>query len=124
MKRLVSALILSAAVAGAALTNAAPAAAQQMMEPGMGGVPTYDTWQAGWDHGQYDRHHVVLGRVASFSPYRLSIQRQNGNVQNVDLKRGTVIRPEGSTPSAGERVAMIGYYSNGTFIVSSLVLRQ
>lgn len=118
MKRLVSSLALSAAVLGTALAGTLPPSAQMM-----GGMPTYNSWQPGWDHGQYDRHHVILGRVTKFTPYRITVQRRNGNVQTVDLKNGTVIRPMGATPTAGQRVAMIGYYSNGTFVVNRLVLR-
>ena len=38
----------------------------------------------------------MLGTVANFTPYRLTVMRRNGNVQTVDLKNGTVIRPNGS----------------------------
>lgn len=86
-------------------------------------VPPYTTWQPGWDTYQYDRHHVILGTVASFAPYRLTVMRRNGNVQTVDLKNGTVIFPTGATPTTGERVALVGYYSNGTFIANRVILR-
>ena len=122
MNRLVSSLALSALVLGASAL-AAPASAQQMdNEGGWQGYHSYNSWQPGWNHGQYDRHHVILGTVVKFSAYRVTVQRDNGNVQTVDLKGGTVIRPTGATPSAGDRVAMVGYWSNGTFIVNRLVL--
>ncbi len=86
-------------------------------------VPTYTTWQRGWDQHQYDRHHVMLGTVGAFSPYRLTVMRRNGVVQTIDLKHGTVIFPTGATPSPGEHVALVGYYSNGTFIANRVILR-
>lgn len=85
--------------------------------------PTYTTWQSDWDADRYDRKHVMLGVVTGFAPYRLTVQRRNGIVQTVDLKNGTLIFPTGATPSAGERVALVGYYSNGTFVVNRVVLR-
>ncbi len=86
------------------------------------GVPPYTTWQSDWDARKYDRHHVILGEVASFAPYRLTVIRHNGDSQVVDLKHGTVIYPTGMTPSTGERVALVGYYSNGTFVVNRVIL--
>ena len=92
-----------------------PAAAQA--------YPTYTTWQQGWDSHQYDHGHVMLGTVANFAPYRLTIQRRNGVQQTVDLKNGTVIYPTGATPTPGQRVALVGHYSNGTFIANRVILR-
>ncbi len=86
------------------------------------GVPAYTTWQSDWDAYHYDRHHVILGTVSGFSPYRLTVARRNGDVQTVDLKHGTVIYPTGSTPATGQRVALVGYYSNGTFIANRVIL--
>jgi hypothetical protein len=86
-------------------------------------VPPYTTWQPDWDQNRFDRRHVMLGIVTGFSPYRLSIERRNGMVQTVDLKNGTIIYPTGATPQAGEHVALVGYYSNGTFIANRVVLR-
>lgn len=86
-------------------------------------IPSYTTWQSGWDQYQYDRHHVMLGHVTAFTPYRLTVMRRNGDVQTVDLKHGTVIFPTGATPAPGERVALIGYYSSGTFIANRVILR-
>ncbi|HLY03129.1 MAG TPA: hypothetical protein VKR56_11630 [Candidatus Cybelea sp.] len=111
MTALVAAMLL---VGGASI---APVAAQDY------GVPVYTTWQPGWDTYQFDRHHVILGTVASFAPYRLTVQRHNGNVQTVDLKNGTVIYPTGATPMQGERVSLVGYYSNGTFICNRVIIR-
>lgn len=105
--------------AGSAMT--AISASAQDYGPGYG-VPTYTTWQPDWDQQRYDRHHVILGTVTGFSPYRLTVMRRNGNVQTVDLKNGTVIYPTGATPTSGERVALVGYYSNGTFIANRVIL--
>ena len=102
---------------GGLATTAIPAAAQYDQ------VPPYTTWQPGWDQYQYDRHHVILGHVSGFTPYRLTVMRRNGDVQTVDLKHGTEIYPTGATPSAGERVALVGYYSNGTFIANRVIIR-
>ena len=115
MKRFLASFVLAAA----AIVSAAPAQAQMM-----NGMPVYNSWQMQWNHGRYDHRHVVLGQVVSFSPYRLTVQRNNGRTQTVDLKNGTVIRPMGATPQPGQRIAMIGYYSGGTFIVNRLVLRR
>ena len=86
--------------------------------------PAYTTWQSDWDAYRYDQHHVMLGIVTNFSPYRLTLQRRNGIVQTVDLKNGTLIFPNGATPSPGERVALVGYYSYGTFIVNRVIIRS
>jgi hypothetical protein len=108
-------LVAAVLVTGGALT-AVPSLAQQ-------DLPPYTTWQPGWDQYHYDRDHVMLGTVADFSPYRLTVSRRNGVVQTVDLKHGTVIHPTGATPTQGERVALVGYYSNGTFIANRVILR-
>ena len=110
MTALVATMLL---VGGASIT---PVAAQDY------GVPAYTTWQPGWDTHQFDKHHVMLGTVAAFTPYRLTVARHNGVVQTVDLKHGTVIYPTGATPATGERVALVGYYSNGTFIANRVIL--
>jgi hypothetical protein len=65
----------------------------------------------------------MLGHVSAFAPYRLPVVRRNGDVQTVDLKHGTVIYPTGATPTPGERVALVGYFSNGTFIANRAILR-
>jgi hypothetical protein len=110
---LASALLL---FGGASL---APVAAQDYDN----GMPAYTTWQPGWDTYQFDRRHVILGTVQNFSPYRLTVMRHNGNVQTVDLKNGTIIYPTGATPTTGERVSLVGYYSNGTFICNRVIIR-
>jgi hypothetical protein len=110
-----SAMAAAVLILGGALTSL-PASAQY-------DVPPYTTWQPGWDTYQYDRHHVILGRVAAFAPYRLTVMRRNGDVQTIDLKHGTVILPTGATPTPGERVALVGYYSNGTFIANRVIIR-
>jgi len=83
---------------------------------------TIDGWQTAWDTGNYDRNHILLGTVGSFSPYRLTMLNPHGDSMTIDLKNGTIIRPNGSTPAAGQRVAVFGYWSNGTFIANRLVL--
>jgi hypothetical protein len=65
----------------------------------------------------------MLGEVANFTPYRLTLERKNGAQQTVDLKNGTLIYPTGATPTQGERAALVGYYSNGTFIANRVILR-
>ena len=82
------------------------------------------TWQPTWDTYQFDTHHVMLGVVARL--FALSFDRTspaNGNVQTVDLKNGTIIYPTGATPTQGERVSLVGYYSNGTFICNRVIIR-
>jgi hypothetical protein len=41
----------------------------------------------------------------------------------IDLKNGTVILPTGATPAPSQRVAIVGYYSHGTFIANRVLLR-
>jgi hypothetical protein len=110
-----------AAAAGvAAALTLAPVSAQQC---GVAGVPTYTTWQNSWDTYQYDTNHVVLGTVDGFAAYRLTIVNHNGDSQVIDLKPGTAIFPTGQTPGAGEHVAVVGYWSQGTFIANRVILR-
>ena len=105
-------------LASATLLPALPAVAQQTY-----GQP-YRQWQPGWDQGQYDRNHIIVGTVTNFQPFRLQLARPNGTVQTIDLKNGTRIFPRGETPSTNQRVAVTGYYSNGTFIADRVVLRD
>ena|SRR5579862_7568455 len=112
-------VLRNGAMTGAVVAPGAPVT----VAIGPNGVPMYTTWQTDWDAYRYDQGHVILGTVTDFAPYRLTVQRRNGGVQTVDLKNGTVIYPEGSTPSPGQRVALVGYYSNGTFIANRVVLR-
>ena len=65
---------------------------------------------------------ILLGTVGAFSPYRLTLATLQGDSMTIDLKDGTVIRPTGSTPTEGQRVAVFGYWSNGTFISNRVVL--
>ncbi|MGA8535702.1 MAG: hypothetical protein WB615_16460 [Candidatus Tumulicola sp.] len=116
---IVASLALAALVAPASLSIPASAQAYPAY-----GYPTYTTWQPGWDADRYDRQHVMLGVVTGFSPYRLTVQRRNGVVQTVDLKNGTIIYPTGATPSPGERVALVGRYSYGTFVAKRVILRS
>ncbi|MBV8636764.1 MAG: hypothetical protein JO322_01645 [Candidatus Eremiobacteraeota bacterium] len=100
-KLLASALMLAASIG----TLSAPASAQTM-----------------WQRFE-DGRHEMAGVVTGFTPYRLTLQRGDGDVTTVDLKPGTVIRPTGATPVRGDRVALFGYYSNGTFVVNRVLLR-
>ncbi|HEY4440008.1 MAG TPA: hypothetical protein VGN14_06100 [Candidatus Elarobacter sp.] len=81
-----------------------------------------NAWQTAWDTGNYDRNHMLLGTVGSFAPYRLTLLNPAGDSMTIDLKNGTVIRPTGLTPAAGQKVAVFGYWSNGTFIANRVVL--
>jgi hypothetical protein len=88
--------------------------------------PTYNnvtSWQPTWDTGAYDRNHVMIGTVGKFATGRLTLANATGDTTTVDLKEGTVIEPTGATPTAGQRVAVFGYWSNGTFIANRVVLR-
>ncbi|HTU68782.1 MAG TPA: hypothetical protein VMF11_00560 [Candidatus Baltobacteraceae bacterium] len=114
--KIISALLALSLFLGLSTAFAPPASAQ-------GYGPVYTTWQPGWDRFQYDRRHVVLGTVVHFRPYRVDVRRRNGNVLTIDLKPGTVIHPTGATPRWGDRIAVYGYWSNGTFIANGLVLR-
>jgi hypothetical protein len=123
MKIRLTALALLVALAFGSFA-AAPARADEVVVYGANGVPVYEHWQPGWDTYQYDHHHVILGTVTNFQPFRLQIARRNGNVQMIDLKNGTVILPTGTTPMVNERVAIVGYYSNGTFIANRVLVRS
>jgi len=106
--------VFAAALGAAAL----PASAQVVSGP------QYRQWQPGWAQGRYDAHHVIVGTVAAFQPFRLQVARRDGVVQTIDLKPGTQILPRGETPSTNQRVAITGYYSNGTFIANRVLLRN
>jgi hypothetical protein len=122
MKYWLTVLAFFAAVAGSAMV---PASAQEVSVVVDGhGVPAYQTWQAQWDRYHYDRRHVILGTVANFQPFRLQVARRNGNVQMIDLKNGTIILPTGTTPMINERIAVVGYYSHGTFIANRVLVRS
>ena len=88
------------------------------------GVPTYTTWQTDWTNHQYDKKHVILGTVADFKPFRLHVSRPDGPTQTIDLKQGTTILPSGMTPMPNQQVAIVGYYSNGTFIANRVILQK
>jgi hypothetical protein len=120
--------------AGTFMTTAVPALAQMQQPPAQtdqapprnsdpltGTLP--EAWDSAWDSGTYDRLHYVIGTVASFSPYRLLTARGSGETTQVDLKHDTIIRPMGLTLSPGEHVAVVGYWSKGTFIANRIVLR-
>jgi hypothetical protein len=99
---------------------AGPPGAAPVADPN--GVPGYTTWQNDWDNYQYDRRHVILGTVAEFKPFRLEVSRRDGPTQTIDLKQGTTILPSGMTPMPNQRVAVVGYYSKGTFIANRVIL--
>jgi hypothetical protein len=117
MKKLATALAALTLMTGLAASAPITASAQGYTFQG------YTTWQPQWDRFQYDRRHVILGEVVHFHPYRVTIRRPDGDVQTIDLKNGTVIHPTGATPTRGDRIAIYGYYSNGTFVANGLVLR-
>jgi hypothetical protein len=110
--------LLSLALFASALGAAALPASAQV------NGPSYRQWQPQWDQGQYDKQHVILGTVARFQPFRLQVARRDGDVQMIDLKPGTRILPRGETPATNQRVAVTGYYSNGTFIANRVILRD
>ena len=114
LKPLLALGLLASALGAATL----PAAAQ------ITNVPQYRHWQPSWDQNQYDRRHVIVGTVTQFQPFRLQIARPNGTVEMIDLKHGTTILPTGQTPSTNQRVAVVGYYSQGTFIADRVILRD
>lgn len=116
MNKIVTALAALALVSGLSLSAPMSASAQEY-------APSYSTWQPGWDRFEYDRRHVILGEVVHFRPYRVTLRRPDGEVQTIDLKNGTVIHPTGATPTRGDRIAVYGYYSNGTFVANGIVLR-
>ncbi|HEV3089269.1 MAG TPA: hypothetical protein VGX96_18840 [Candidatus Elarobacter sp.] len=87
--------------------------------------PAYNnvsSWQTTWDTGAFDRNHVMVGTVSKYAKSRLTLTDPAGDVTTIDLKEGTVINPTGATPTAGQRVAVFGYWSNGTFIANRVVL--
>ena len=122
-QRLFAIALLFALALGLGLHLAAPASADEVIVIDNHGVPAYTQWQGAWDRYEYDRHHVILGTVANFAPFRLQVARRDGNVQMIDLKNGTVILPTGTTPMLNERVAVVGYYSHGTFIANRVIVR-
>jgi hypothetical protein len=113
---------------GAALAQSAPqppaAQDQYLMDSQPMNGPLPDAWDSVWDNGTYDHTHYVIGTVASFTAYRLLVARGSGETMQIDLKKGTVIRPEGLDLAPGEHVAVVGYSSKGTFIANRVVLRR
>jgi len=109
----------SSAIGGAQATNSCGSTAWNAFDPEYNSV---DAWSAAWDSGEYDRNHILLGTVGSFSPYRLTLATRLGDTMTVDLKDGTIIRPTGSTPTSGQEVAVFGYWSNGTFVANRVIL--
>ncbi len=115
-------LAMLAFVVALSAGSLAPASAQETVNIDIHGAPQYQAWQPAWDRFEFDRRHVMLGTVASFQPFRLQIARRDGNVQMIDLKNGTVILPTGATPMVNERIAVVGYYSRGTFIANRVII--
>ena len=64
----------------------------------------------------------IPGTVGKFTKDRLTLANGAGDTIITDLKEGTVIVPTGATPTAGQRAAVFGYWSNGTFIANGVVL--
>lgn len=116
--------LLALGLVTSALGVATLPATAQMTYGVLNKEPGYRSWQPDWDHDRYDRQHVILGTVSNFRPFRLQVARRNGTVETIDLKRGTRIFPRGETPSVNERVAISGYYSNGTFIANRVILHD
>jgi hypothetical protein len=117
------------AIGSAQMTNPCPAPDAASTADGTA-YTNFDTaynsinsWQSAWDNGNYDRNHIVIGTVGSFAPYRLSVLTAKGDSMTIDLKNGTIIRPDGTTPASGQHVAVFGYWSNGTFIANRVILR-
>jgi hypothetical protein len=119
----------TAAIGAAQATN--PCAPAPMAGPAYGPSTwsTYDpyynsitSWQNTWDTGAYDRNHMMIGTVGKFTKDRLTLANPTGDTTTIDLKEGTVIEPTGATPQAGQRAAVFGYWSNGTFIANRVVL--
>jgi hypothetical protein len=104
----------------ATTSSAAAPLAWSSFDPAYNNV---DAWQPTWDNGAYDRNHVLIGTVGKYARSRLTFANAAGDTMVVDLKEGTVIKPTGATPTAGQRVAIFGYWSNGTFIANRIILR-
>jgi hypothetical protein len=121
-------LVLGLGIFGAGSAIAAAQDSNPYAQNGQVAPRTFDSnnsvnsWQSAWDSGNYDRNHVLIGTVGTFAPYRLTLQSRQGDNMTVDLKNGTVIRPTGTRPMPGERVAVFGYWSNGTFIANRVVI--
>ena len=116
----------TAAIGAAQVPNPCAPAARRRPDDLERVRPAYnnvDAWQPTWDTGAYDRNHVLLGTVGKYARSRLTVNSAQGDTMVVDLKEGTVIRPTGATPTAGQRVAVFGYWSNGTFIANRVILR-
>lgn len=99
-----------------------PAQADDIIVVDHQGARADQTWQPAWDRFDFDRRHVMIGTVVKFEPFRLQLARRDGKVQTIDLKNGTVILPTGTTPMINERVAVMGYYSRGTFIANRVIV--
>jgi hypothetical protein len=128
--RIIRPLALGLGIFGAGSAIAAAQVSNPYAPGDPGASRTFDSnydsvnsWQSAWDSGNYDRNHVLIGTVGSFAPYRLTLQSRQGDNMTVDLKNGTMIRPTGTRPMPGERVAVFGYWSNGTFIANRVVIR-
>ena len=104
-----------AALGEATLATALPASAQ---------MPPYAQPGSGYEGYGYDSAaHVLHGTVASFSPYRLLLARDDQETTEVDLKHGTAIDPVGTSITPGMHVRIRGYWSKGVFIANRVMLR-
>jgi len=120
VKKLLLSLTLGAIVSSAIAPDRASAAGGPFYDPG---IPNYTQWQKSWDRAAFRNPHVIVGEVIDFRPYRVRLRRSSGKLETVDLKHGTQILPVDATPTPGERVALVGYYSNGTFVADRLIIR-
>ena len=65
--------------------------------------------------------HDLRGVVAGFGGYSMTLNIRRGSVP-VQLHRGTIIEPIGTTLQPGMRVNVHGYWSNGTFVANRIAV--
>ena len=106
-----------------AVTGGAPIFAPPL--PADAQIPPYAQPYDGSGYGyHYDSvEHLLRGTVASFSPYRVLLARDDRETTEVDLKKGTVIEPVGTSITPGMHLAVHGYWSKGVFIADRVTLR-
>lgn len=68
------------------------------------------------------RGNDLRGVVAGFGGYSMTLNVRRGQVP-VQLHRGTIIEPTGTTLQPGMRVNIHGYWSNGAFYANRIVVR-
>jgi hypothetical protein len=113
-----AALALTVAVAGGATLAMLPVAAAAQIPPY---AQPYDGSGYGYHYDSVE--HLLRGTVASFSPYRVLLARDDRETTEVDLKKGTVIEPVGTSITPGMHLAVHGYWSKGVFIADRVTLR-